>query len=72
MPKLAICLFGMAIVFLLPLLAACIIIWCKEALRLFHYAIKTRKFDDIAGFSIYMGVSFGLLAIIAILFDKFL
>lgn len=72
MPKPAIYLFCMSMVFLLPLLAACITIWCKEALRLFHYAIKTRKFDDIAGFSVYMCVSFSVFAIIVILCDKFL
>ena len=70
MPKLAIYLLGLSIVFLLPLLAACIIVWCEEALRLFHDAIKTRKFDDIAGFSVYMGVSCGLLAAIVMIFDK--
>lgn len=72
MSPVAICLFCLASIFLLPLLGACIVAWCSEALRLFHYAIKTHKFDDIAGFSLYMSVSLGLMAAIVVAVDKFL
>ena len=65
MTQVTMTLLAIASIFLLPLLAACIVAWCSEALRLFHYAIKTRKFDDIAGFSVFMAVSFGLMAAIA-------
>ncbi len=64
MSNIVITLLALSVLFLLPLLAACIVCWAKEALRLFHYAIKTRKFDDIAGFSVFMAVSLGLLAAI--------
>ena len=65
MSQITICFFCLAGLFLLPLLAACIVCWTKEALRLFHYAIKTRTFDDIAGFCVFMAVSLGLLGAIA-------
>ena len=32
-------LFAIASIFMLPLLAACIVAWCQEALRLFHFVI---------------------------------
>jgi hypothetical protein len=65
MSQITICFLYLAGLFLLPLLATCIVCWAKEALRLFHYAIKTRKFDDIAGFCVFMAVSLGLMAAIA-------
>ena len=72
MSNVAIILFALSGIFLLPLLGACIVAWCQEALRLFHYAIKTHKFDDIAAFSVYMCVSLGLLAVIVAAVDRFL
>lgn len=72
MNNVSIVLFVLSGIFLLPLLGACIVAWCQEALRLFHYAIKTHKFDDIAAFSVYMCVSLGLLAMIIMAFDNFL
>ena len=65
MSQITICLLYLASLFLLPLLAACIVAWCNEALRLFHYAIKTHKADDILAFSLYMAVSLGIMAAIA-------
>lgn len=72
MSNIVITLFALSGIFLLPLLGACIVAWCQEALRLFHYAIKTHKFDDIAAFSVYMCVSLGLLASIVAAVDRFL
>lgn len=72
MNNIVITLFALSGIFLLPLLGACIVAWCQEALRLFHYAIKTHKFDDIAAFSVYMCVSLGLLAVIVAAVDRFL
>ena len=72
MNNIVITLFTLSGIFLLPLLGACIVAWSQEALRLFHYAIKTHKFDDIAAFSIYMCVSLGLLAVIVAAVDRFL
>ena len=72
MNNIVITLFALSGIFLLPLLGACIVAWCQEALRLLHYAIKTHKFDDIAAFSVYMCVSLGLMAAIVMAFDKFL
>lgn len=72
MNNIVITLFALSGIFLLPLLGACIVVWCQEALRLFHYAIKTHKFDDIAAFSVYMCVSLGLLASIVAAVDRFL
>jgi len=72
MNNVSIVLFVLSGIFLLPLLGACIVAWCQEALRLFHYAIKTHKFDDIAAFSVYMCVSLGLLAVIVAAVDRFL
>ena len=65
MTQVTIVLLTLAAVFLLPILATCIIAWCSEALRLFHYAIKTHKSDDIIAFSLYMAVSLGIMAAIA-------
>ena len=72
MNNIVITLLALSGIFLLPLLGACIVAWCQEALRLFHYAIKTHKFDDIAAFSVYMCVSLGLLAVIVAAVDRFL
>ena len=72
MNNIVITLFALSGIFLLPLLGACIVAWCQEALHLFHYAIKTHKFDDIAAFSVYMCVSLGLLAAIVAAVDRFL
>ena len=72
MNNIVITLFALSGIFLLPLLGSCIVAWCQEALRLFHYAIKTHKFDDIAAFSVYMCVSLGLLAAIVAAVDRFL
>ena len=72
MNNVSIVLFALAGIFLLPLLGACIVAWCQEALRSFRYAIKTHKFDDIAAFSLYMSISLSLLAAIIMAVDRFL
>ena len=72
MNNIVITLLALSGISLLPLLGACLVAWCQEALRLFHYAIKTHKFDDIAAFSVYMCVSLGLLAVIVAAVDRFL
>ena len=65
MNNVTITLLALAAVFLLPILATCIIAWCLEALHLFRHAIKTHKSDDIVAFSLYMAVSLGIMAAIA-------